>query len=553
MPVLDAWIVDSGLTQQVSQGYNPTITVEFVPTNEEPLKLNALLADLDVVSNLPVSQTPRQLDGSIGVTWFNQYYNRIHIVPSKIELGNIVSEQYQTVEVWNANFYDVVLNSIAQSGTDEISISGSSPPSTWTKLSYKTYNLTISTSGSPDVNATYQFNWSDATSGYLKITGSRIVGFEFPFEAPATEILEWKTQVLTSNNGTEQRIRLRKAPRQTFSVRYPLQHNDLRKAQNKAYGWATRRWAVPLWSEAQKLSGNISSGVTTFNVDTTKSDYRNIGLIYLYESNDKNLTVDTSSITTTAVNLKKPLSSAFTAPWVMPVRIATARGSLRRISNGFDGAIEVDYDIIDNIDLGAGTAPTQYLGYDIYTDEVLVGEELTDTYIARVDRVDYDSGVFSTYAPWTYVRPKRDFFYLVQGMSDIWTFRKWLHRRAGRMRPFWIPSFEDDLQLTSTEPTVSDVIKVKSDYYRDFGKDRKHLAIMFKTKTWSFVEVSSTSDIGGGITQLSITPSLSAVDPKTIEKICFLGLKRLDSDRVELRWDTNRTLTCTLPILEIKP
>lgn len=553
MTIINAFFVDPGLVGINCQSYNPTISIEFVPTKEEQIVTENCLFNNSITSNLPVSTVARSINANIAQSWFDQYYNRIHIVPSKIDLGNIVTEQYQTVEVWNANFYDVTLNSIAQSGTDGISISGANPPSIWTKLQYKAYNLTISTSGSPDVNATYQFNWSDATSGYLRILGSRIVGFEFPFEAPATEILEWKTQVLISNNGTEQRIRLRKAPRQAFSVRYPLQHADLRKAQNKAYGWATRRWAVPLWSEAQKLSGNIASGVTTFNIDTTKSDYRNVGLIYLYESNDKNLTVDTNSITTTAVNLKKPLSSAFSSPWVMPVRIATAKGNLRRTTNGFDGAIEVNYDVVDNIDLGAGTAPTQYLGYDIYTDEVLTGEELTDTYVARVDRVDYDSGIVATYAPWTYIRPRREFFYILQGMSDIWAFRKWLHRRAGRMQPFWIPTFEDDLQLTNTELTISDTIKVKSDYYRDFGKDRKHLAIMFKTKTWSFVEVTSTSDIGNGITQMSITPALSAVDPKTVEKICFLGLKRLDSDRVELRWDTNRTLTCTLPILEIKP
>ena len=493
---------------------------------------------------------------TVFMAWQNShiddYYNRIHLIPAKVDVGNLVSDQYFDVVVWNAYFFPRTLESISQSGTSGISFNGPTPPSVWQGLQSKIYQLTVTTDGSPDIDASYLMNWDGSEDdAAITIVGSRIVSLAYPFEAPATETLEWKTNIITSNNGTEQRIRVRKAPRQSYSVKYPLQNNDLRAAENRAYGWLARRWAVPLWSEAQKVS-TVGSGLTSIPVDTTTSDYRADSLVYVYESNTVNTTLDIESVTASELNLKRATQSSYVAPWVMPVRIGSVKGAIKKNYFGYQGNLEINFEFTDNLDLGQGSDPEQFLGEDIYFDEILMGEELTDEFIARIDELDFETGRVTRFAPWALNRIRRPFQYILQGMTEIWTFRKWLHRRAGRWKPFWIPSFENNFNLLQTG-TVTTSLTVSSDDYKLFANKRSHIALQLVDDSWLTRTITGVTDIGNGQMILAVDTAFTSLTADKIKRICFLGLKRLDTDRVEIKWDTNRTVYCTIPTLEITP
>lgn len=506
-----------------------------------------------VANNLPITIEPRNsIVGSKQQSFLDDYYYRIHLLPGKVDVGNLVSDQFVDVYVWNAYFQTRTLESISQSGTSGISFVGPTPPSVWGSLQSKLYQLTVTTDGSPDIDAKYLFNWDGTKDdNYLSIVGSRIVSLAFPFEAPATEYLEWKTNIITSNDGTEQRIRIRKSPRQSYSVTYPLQNNDLRSAENKAYGWLTRRWAVPLWSESQQLS-TLASGATSIALDTTTTDYRSNSLVYIYESNSVNTTMDINTVISNQLNLKKALPQQYMNPWVMPVRIGSVKGGIKKNYLGYQGNLEINFEFSDNIDLGLGTTPTQFLGEDIYFDEILMGESITDEFVSRIDELDFDTGPFVTYAPWNYNQIRRPFLYIIQGLSDIWTFRKWLHRRNGRWKPFWIPSFESNFSVVQTGNLTTSVT-VLSDDYKLFGKDRSHIAIQLFDGTWLTKTVTGITDLGNNQIALAVDVAFTSLTSDKIKKICFLGLKRLDTDRVEIKWDTNRTIYCTIPMIEITP
>lgn len=493
------------------------------------------------------------ITGAVLHSFADDWYNRIHIRPSIINVGNLVSNQFFTIEVWNAYFVEKELEAITESGTGGLVFVGPTPPAIWEALQSRNYQITVTTDGAPEINAQFFFDWEGTDDdSEITVTGSRIVSLMYPFEAPAVEELEWMNQLIQSNNGTEQRIRLRKKPRQTMRVRYPLQYDEMARAQNRAYGWLTRRWAVPLWSEAQYV-GALASGATTITVPTNNSDYRNDSLVFIYESNQRNTSINIASVGSGVLNLSLPVPEAYSNAWVMPVRIGRVLGALRRQLNGYNGALLADYQFSDNIDLGLGTTPTQFLGQDIYFDEILVGESLLeDQILARVDEVDYGTGPVQSYSPWTYTHLRRPFRYLIQGLDNIWTFRKWLHRRAGRLRPFWIPTFENDLRLAQTG-LITTSLTVNSDDYKLFSSDRSHIAVSFKNGTWATKTITGITDIGNGLTTLGVDTPFGGVDASTVLMICFLGLKRLDTDRVELEWNTNRVLNVVLPVMEISP
>lgn len=487
----------------------------------------------------------------------DDFYDRIYIRPNLLELGNLVSEQQVSVEVWNAHRTQKTLQTITPVNAEGVSISGASYPRTWEPLEAQTYLVSVTPDGPPDINAQLLFDWNGTIDdGVLRITGSRIVGLSYLFEAPAKEILEWKTNVITSNQGVEQRIRLRKKPRQGLDVTYPLQRGQLQTAEAMVYGWLGRRWSVPLWTEAQQYMGTLAVGATTVPIDTTSRDYRVGGLIHLFQPNNgASATAEVSAVAAGSLTLARPLEAALVNPWVMPSRVGRVLGNPSRSFNGNNGRLGMIYEFSDNIDLNPPAAPTQYLGYDVYFDEFLKqGEELQDSLITRVDAVDYGLAASATiFSPWLYTRIARPWRFIVQGLPAIWEFRKFLHRRAGRLRPFWTPTWEENLRLVPTSGLVLQIITVYADNYREFAADRTHLAFLLRDGTWLLRTVTSTAaDTTPGQTDVVVDSNLN-VDASQILMVSFLGLRRFDTDRIELNWDSNRTLTCEIRILEIQP
>ncbi|QVJ12993.1 hypothetical protein [Pseudomonas phage Psa21-HRN] len=506
-----------------------------------------------VQNNLPISEAGEVSTGWRMPTFLDDYYNRIHIRPSNINVGNLVSEQQFAIEVWNGFFNDRYLQNIQVQNGGGISLVGTVPPATWAALETKTYQLTVTTDGPPDINAIFRFDWDGtADDGDLRVLGSRIVALPYIFEAPAKEVLEWKTDVLTTNDGSEQRVRLRKKPRQSFNVTYPIPYQEMARAENLVYGWLTRRWAVALWSEAQQV-GTLMAGTTVINIDTTASDYRDGALVMIWESNRKSATADVGIVSAGTLTLNRPLAETFNNPWIVPVRLGRIVGNVSRATSGYNGSLEMTYEFSDNIDLDPPAAPTQFLGYDVYFDEALKnGEALTDSLQARVDVVDYGTAAgASFYSPWTYTRIGRPYKFLLQGLQDIWNFRKFLHRRAGRLRPFWVPTFENNMRVAQTgELTQS--IEVYADDYREFAPERTHIGILLDDGTWLLRTINAATASGTDTAVIGLDPPIN-INASRIRQISFLGLKRLDADRVELQWNSNRVLECTVRMMEIQP
>ena len=482
------------------------------------------------------------------------YYNRIHIVPTSINVGNLTSDQTISIEVFNAYFVPKNLISIDATGDDGIEVTGPTPPYTFPGLFSATYTMTVTTNGSPEIDALYVFNWGSARDmGQVTVTGSRIVMMPYFMVPPTSETLEWKTQVIKSYNNTEQRIRLRKHPRQSYNAQFHIPAGEMGRAQNLAYGWLSRRWAVPQWPVAQQSIGTFPIGSSVFNIDTTVSDYRVGNLIALWSNERANATAEILSLTPTSIIIDKGTSVELVNPWVMPANIAQAKGSIKRRSNGYNGALTIEFEFTNYKDLLVTDVPDQYKGNDIYYIPSLFAESgnINDEFNTRVDTVDYSLGVQKTYSPWRNAEIARPYRVVLQGLAEIWAFRKWLHRRAGKIKPFWTPTFENDLRISQSGTLLTSLV-VKADDYKLFGSARKHIAIKTVSGVYLPLEIVAVSDSIGDTVSLTLDSALN-IEADQVKEISFMGLKRLDNDRVELSWATNRTAECVIRMVEIQP
>lgn len=368
-------------------------------------------------------------------------------------------------------------------------------------------------------------------------------------ETPLRERLEWVTEVNTSRNGTEERLSQRGTPRQSFTMKVPLQPADTAFVFNVVYGKLGALWGIPVWSEAQRIDP-VTLGDTSIPCDAEFRDFRDASLGLLWSPGGAYEVLSITTVSPTALAVEA-VAASMSAAWVLPFRVGRLL-SAQRSTGGSGADWDLSFEVEDNIDLEPA-APAQYLGNDIYFDEVLIpsGERMDTNIIANVERVDDGLGVVSTFNLWDDNRTRQSQGVVLTTPEEVWAYRQFLHRRKGRFRAFWQPSFLNDLRLASGS-SITTTLVVMPDDREDNDENRDHIAIQVASGTWYARAITAEAMVGDNL-ELTLDSTLGGLDPATIVRICYLGLKRLDADRIELSWPGNGVCVSSYPVLELTP
>lgn len=368
--------------------------------------------------------------------------------------------------------------------------------------------------------------------------------------APMTETLMWVTDLLPHYDGTEQRVKLRNQPRQGFQQTIPCRHGQTQDVMNTVYGALLKKWLVPVWSESQYV-GNISEDQTEITMDTSVADLRVGSLVLLWGACGRYAAPAVAAVAGGTLTLG-PGAIALKAAHVVPLRLGIIPQAVNRKTNGSSSEWGIQFEIEDNIEI-VGSAPSQFLGEDIYYDEAYMdGDNINEAVDSSFERVDYDVGKVSSTSPWLNNRRSRPFNVYADNLAEAWQLRVWLHRRAGRYRAFWQPSFEHDVRLAQTG-TLGSVIQIKNDSRLQWAANRTHIAIEVNDGTWyprTVTDIATTID--PDVLQLTLSSSV-AVDSSRIVRISDLGLRRLDTDTVNIRWTGAGQCNASMQTVELTP
>jgi hypothetical protein len=371
-----------------------------------------------------------------------------------------------------------------------------------------------------------------------------------PASAPARETLEWLTDNSESFNGIEERIQLRSAPRTSYSYTVPRNAAERARSFNLEYGATGHRWAIPVWMQPQYI-GIVGSADTTITCDVDNYEFRNSSLALVYQSTTKWALVEIDTVGSGVLNLLAAVGTAFTEAYVMPVRVGFLRGGVTVNKGSYSEEADLRFVVEDNLGLTVAD-PAQFLSNDIYYDEQLSpdGDKYASAITNREDLADYQLGLIDRQTPWNYSRVQQNFARVFETPEEIQAFREWLHRRVGRYRSFWMPSFENDLRKTNTG-TVTTTLRWKRDGY-DNWSNRTHIAIELKDGSWLPRTLSAISAFDSTTMQATLNTTINTL-ASNIRRISFLGLKRLASDTVQLDWIGNSVAKCNYSVIEISP
>lgn len=492
-----------------------------------------------VITSLPVG-------GDVTPVFFDDWYNRIHLMPMQIDLSNIITDQTRPILLWNAYLEDKDLMSTNFPAAQGMSVTSPVvPPYTIRPLETLTYTVNVSADGPPviDVKLTWVIDGeSDLVVG---ITGRRIVVWPFApdWSTPVVESLDWMTDVMVSYYGNEQREQLRGKPRRQFEYTSLITKQDTATAANLLWGWQNRNFALPLWYDRTRLNSSVIAGDVTLNVDTTNRGFFNGGLLFIMKDTMTYEAVEIESFNSSSVTLAKPVEQSW-APGtaVYPVNISLMPMSVprRMITDGVS-QISVTF-TADPIQtdpfIPAGTAPLTYNGYEVITKKPNWAQPIDVTNEFEYDLTDFQTGGFRANPTRQYPQVVRRFQWVFKNRTRAIEFRKLLGRLKGRLKAAYLPTWFSDFELYATEVASSPNIRVKSnEFNRMVGVDStlNTLMIVLRSGTVIFKTIGAVGTDPLDFTTLGLDSAIGYdLNSTTLARLSLVHLCRLSSDRVTI-------------------
>lgn len=532
-----------------------TLSVATPATSHTPHDLNVSLlkpplpgGDFVFVSGV---RTPAELEGKISEGVGAEWFEKIHVFPRSVVLDVVLSTLNVAMEVYNADRklshdWDAFTNNVDNgvSITDLPTFSFTMAPQHGDDL-----NLEITPNGPSQIAGTLDFQFdfpTDPTTISIPVSGDRIILFQFQPERPMTERLRFLTDVLEHLDGTEQRISLRKNPRQELEMNILLEDGPTRALFDfLMFEWQPRVFALPMWHEATRLTSAVLVGASTVNVEeTTFRDFRVGSSAVIFDP--ENPTVFDALVilskTPTSITFTSVTSNAYAEGIsVYPMRQAIMSGRINgRRSPVNLQQMTVRMRVLDNdSDLADVTAFDSFGGKVLLDDLNLIEGSQSAGHVREVHGVDGGVGAFLQKSLWDRSKRTQSKGFLTKDPQELWEMRQLLHALRGRQTSFYLPTGYKDLELADTATSGSVLGTITNVGYDRYVQARQPNNIIRVELTDGTVFTRTIVDSD----PIDLTTEQITIDsgwPQTftaaqVERIDIFEKVRFTTDNVEIR------------------
>lgn len=504
--------------------------------------------------------SPQPLDSQTGVVveayGFLHWYNRIHVTPLTIALGNLVSSQVREVSIFSSYFVPRTLNDVTLANGDGLVLT--EPEATplvlspWEELIYE---LAISTDGPPTIDATLTFD-VDVRDIVVSITGVRIVPWHVApnWLDPVRESLTWLTDVQRVEAGYEQRVCLREGPRQSWEFTFDCDGRLRRILENEIYAWGARIWVLPIWPDLEELSSAALAGATNIPLTTATRDYHEGGLGLLLSADGLSFeSFEVATVNADSIDLERPLANAWprgTACYpARQARLTGAQGVRRFTTSLATGSAK--FETIEQITRSFDAEPL-YRGLPILELEPNWRENPELEYRRQLEILDNLIGEQLVQDRSGLAEPAQSVLWSAFTRAEIDELRKFLYARRGRWRGIWVPTFASDLKLATTIAASAVNIDVESCglvQYVDGDVGRRDIRIELVDGTIYYRRVSAFSTVDADTERMTINTALGAiVTAAQVARISWLMFARLDADSIDIEWSSASVAEASLTL-----
>ncbi len=495
---------------------------------------------------------------------FPEFFEDYHVVPRLFDFGNILSTQTSPLTVFSGfrKAFGTWSSFVNNAGAGTTLLGVPSLPTTMNPLAGHLMTLEVSTIGNPNVDDVLAFVFDfGGTTINVPITLSRLVLFPVRPEIPYVEKLQFLTDVITTDDGSEQRISVRKNPRQLFEWDIRVDDGEYNKARLDAlmFEWQPRAWGVPMWHESTELTvANIVGDLTINVTSTANADYRGDMLVLVY-TDSQNFEVQTiDSLTATTITLKNAMTAAFAVgTTVTPLRTGHMKERVQGTRfRSADQTLRVQFRITDNDSDLADTTGWSTHNSKVLLDDcnVMVSTTIRDTFERNLVVVDNQSGMVYQDSPWAVNKHGSTLTLRAQTRAGLWDIRQLLHALRGRQISFYLPTFNKDLFPAADLVSASQDLVIDNIGYNQFVQTRQNKDRIWLRQTDGTVitkQITSSTETSSVIETLVVDSiwgsNIAVVD---IDRISYLEEVRFNSDEVTIRYELGeRTVRVSAPII----
>lgn len=359
----------------------------------------------------------------------------------------------------------------------------------------------------------------------------------------------FKTEIITSANGREQRSALRRTPRKTVEYTSTLSGDALRKAKGHLWGRQHLPLVVPEESRFARLAAAVTAGDQTLTLDAAPAWLAADGVVVVANDSWAEM-LPVESISGAVVTTK----SAAGSDWPAGTRVHYGLGGFlagsltasSATSKAGELAVVFNSDpASERFDGGSGTTFPLFDGAPVFLKKPNWVNRPTLTFAHDVTEVDFDRGAVARFTPIQFGRELRQAVYIGRDFGDAEIIRNLFFRCRGQLKAFWVPTWEFDIEPSETVPSGSSAINVDGwGFHEAYGGSTVHKAVFVKWADGSVayrrVDAINEATTGTGKQVSSITlaaPFSKAVDPR-FDMVGWLYLCRFATDQLTIEWIT---------------
>ena len=382
----------------------------------------------------------------------------------------------------------------------------------------------------------------------------------------SAERLEWMTELHESFSGSEERYPLRDTPRQILSFNYVQMRKEMGDLFHMLSANLRGQWGIPLRQVKRAIPNIADDDYIIFDPTTTIADLR-VGFAFIESKEGGQVVeiIERGRYIIIQEEIRDPetdeiiqeleteyqdgfrLATNITVinAVMMPLRICIIDGDASINAGGFWSNASMVFRVLaEDLPEHAGDIPAQYKDNDIYFKPLLLdGDSIEISMSQHQNVVDNSVGGFQSFTHHTRVKQSKPFKSLIRSWDEFQEFRRFLFRRGGRYRPFWLPLYERHLNILNAG-MITTSLSTNTKYLIE--ADRKHIAVKRRDGSWTAHEI--TAKTGGSLT---VSPSIEA-HRNDIQTICYMGLYRFDADQIEFQFLGAGISQVTIPILELE-
>ena len=542
---------------------NPALSAELNRLGEGAF-VPATYARERLVARAGTFRSPDELrwpaTGRLARRFADDLFDRIHVLPTALSLGNVVSELTREIAVWNAwRTTPQTLTALRLDGDAGSTLTApGSLPLPLRPMQERVLTLTVGLDGPPVIDVVAVLSFADGATWSIRVDGLRLNAWSLPpdWTEPVIETLAWLTDVQVAVAGTVTRTPLRDAPRRSWEFAVLADRRERRWVEHALFDWTGRVWALPVFVDSTWCRAAVPAGATEIPVAAAELDFAVGSLAMLWRDVATYELVEVAQIASDRVGLRAPTRRAWSiGTRLFPCRTArlTDAPELRRHTDRLMQT-QLRFEATEPCDWPAALPAARYRGFPVLEHRSDETRDPSASFARRSDLLDGEVGRSHlddlSGLAWT----TQSHAWRLMGRIERSAHRSLLYGLQGRAEALWLPTWTDDLDVIGTigESAVTLTVAacgISRSLRQQAGRRHIRIELLDGSVFYRAIEASSEIALANGETgeRLRLDASLGRlVTPERVRLVCWMALVTLAGDTVELQHhaDSEGLLDC---------